>query len=402
VDSESPRGTYLAWGERGLVGTFLLDLCQLPLSIVTEFLRSTEFPGAPVFASQYLTSFKSILEPDFSNTGFGHPDAILIGTFDSDRILVIVEAKRTSLEQASQSCCNRGSEKFNSCLNGQLELNYCLTRALSKFKAEDTELVEPNWILSTPYNKERKGRLRSLKKGGVLRTIVDEIAGVKLKECYHLIVTNEPTNPFDVCESSMLPELFEQVLDEDGDWRCENRWSNLRSQFGWINYDRIEKFIRDHEGELATQSFFLPSYELNSRNMRDSSAEPPEPELSVPPEPGNDPPPRPPQPAGIGDYHLKLKDLWTGPSFSIVPGSVGYSAKFRGIPRLWVFPNRFEVMSEKRGNTSCAQITTILRKYFSNVQGSGRVYFTSHDFSWEKLVAFVDEVKKCFQSGACR
>jgi len=92
------------WGERGLVATFFADLYQKAkighMEIINDFLNTAEFPDLPAKSTEPPDEVHFIIEPDFANTGFGHPDAIFSVVYASNRIVVIVEAKRVNFEKA--------------------------------------------------------------------------------------------------------------------------------------------------------------------------------------------------------------------------------------------------------------------------------------------------------------
>jgi hypothetical protein len=162
------------WGERGLIGTFFADLYQLSdLGAINDFLRLAQFGEGAAKNNQPPEQFNSIIEPDFSE--FGHPDAILDVKYKDHRAVIIVEAKRTDFKSACKK--GRSDEGYNSTMKGQLELDYRLAMALSKFKKGDSELTEPEWVLATDYKGNLKGRPRSLQKSNVLKDVASLFSG---------------------------------------------------------------------------------------------------------------------------------------------------------------------------------------------------------------------------------
>ena len=155
----SEGSDFFMWDERGLIASFFADLHQMQLqspSSFSEFISVVELPGEIEALQHDVKKVDFIIEPDFANTGFGHPDAVISVEFTSEpRVVFIVEAKRGAYTKACSPKANRGTSGYNSSLNGQLELNYCLTLALSQFGSDDNELIEPEWILSSPYGVER-------------------------------------------------------------------------------------------------------------------------------------------------------------------------------------------------------------------------------------------------------
>lgn len=154
---------------------------------------------------------------------------------------------------------------YNSSLNGQFELDYALVLALHGFKESDLELVEPDWIMDTPYSLERReiGR-RRLKNQNVLRAVVDEICGLPLENYFFISMTNDRNNPYlSEGNNQVLPELFHPAFG------VNNCWKDMKRQFGWVNYSRLETVVRSllDESVGIGESLFLKSMELNRKNM---------------------------------------------------------------------------------------------------------------------------------------
>jgi hypothetical protein len=210
-----------------------------------------------------------IIEPDFANTGFGSPDAVIALEYLDSRAGIIVEAKRTELVSACAPRSQRGQKGFNSTLNGQLELDYCLAMALSEYHEGDTELVEPEWVLSSPYKNERKGELRRLKNPAVLKDVVSLIGGLPLDCYYFLVITNDEQNPFLRVsgDDDYLPELFRPDLSGH---TFTDFWSEYRRRFGWLNYAKMQEFI-NVQNRLTMGSLFLQSLSINQGNMKGQS-----------------------------------------------------------------------------------------------------------------------------------
>jgi hypothetical protein len=151
-------------------------------------------------------------------------------------------------------------------LNGQLELDFALALALEQFDRTDRVLVEPEWIMGTPYALERGvGVRRTLKNPNVLRDVVSRICGLPLENYFFVALTTDESNPFhDANCTSVLPELFHPKHGSD------NCWHSVKHQFGWVNFVALEKVIRGlFEREVpGTDSLFLESLEINQKNMR--------------------------------------------------------------------------------------------------------------------------------------
>lgn len=242
------------WGERGLIATFFGDLHQLAEpEAFNNFLQIVEFPEKPPISSLSPVAIHYIIEPDFAE--FGQPDAVIALEYHDSRAVIIIEAKRRDLVHACKPCSQRGQNGFNSTLNGQLELDYRLAMALSEYHTGSKELVEPKWVLRSPYKNERKGTLRRLKKRAVLEDVVSLIGGVPLDRDYFLVITNEEQNPFLRVSADLLLELFKPELSGS----FTNSWSEYRSRFGWLNYTKMKTFIDSVQNRLTTGSLFLQS-----------------------------------------------------------------------------------------------------------------------------------------------
>ena len=81
------------------------------------------------------------------------------------------------------------------------------------------------------------------------------------------------------------------------------------------------------------------------------------------------------------------------PDFTIIPGTVGCSAKHYNEPCLWFYRDRFCVPSKGKGNRLEDIILEILPKYFRNITGKATVRYNSSDFAWDKFKDFIEEVK---------
>lgn len=248
------KNNFLMWGERGLVTTFLFDLSSLKNpSNFLNFLENIELAdGKKInFKPQKI---KCIIEPDFGNKGFGHPDAlILFENTDQEKILIFFEAKLITYGQSSK---NREHENFNSSINGQLELNHRLTIALSRFSSGNRILEEPSWIEKTDYINERYTKLRILKNEKVIERMVKPMVDLKISSLnyYHIILTKDDTNP--LLTEKNLPQLF----DENN----IDRWSDLKTNFGWINFENLKQFAEKY----FEDGKFLDTLDLNSDPSR--------------------------------------------------------------------------------------------------------------------------------------
>jgi hypothetical protein len=229
-----------------------------------KFLEGIQIAN-PQFPST-VTKVIAFIEPDFANTGFGHPDAVLKLETNEDEVVVILEAKRGCYLNSCKPVSLRGIPRsgYNSSLNGQLELDFALALALNQFQENDCALTEPEWIVNTPYSTERHGGRRTLKNRNVLRAVVKEIYGLPLENYFFVTLTSDLVNPYFVERNTQfLPELFHTEYGK------QNCWHDLKHQFGWINYRALESIILSllDENVAISQSLFLESMELNRKNM---------------------------------------------------------------------------------------------------------------------------------------
>jgi len=252
---------FLMWGERGLVATLLLDLVELcDEESLKDFINQIELANQrPI--DFFPKSIECIVEPDFGNKAFGHPDGIIILKDEQKcKLVFLLEAKRTSYEKASKDSVSREKKGYNSSINGQLELNYRLTTALATFNKQSICLEEPDWILNTPYEQgksETKRKKRRLQNENVLNNVVLKIGGLDIKSYYHLVITNEKDNPF--MRNVNLPEIYSSTN------HSRNIWEEHKSNFGWINYDKINAFMENFK-----QSRYLESFNFNKDNLQNS------------------------------------------------------------------------------------------------------------------------------------
>lgn len=261
---------FLMWGERGLVATFFADLHLWDdPEAFDSFLAKVQI-DSPLFP-RVTKRVMCIVEPDFGNAGFGHPDAVLRVEAENTSSVIIVEAKRHPYVTACKPIHLRGINRsgFNSSLNGQLELDFALALALEQFTGTDHELIEPEWITRTPYALERgEGVRRTLKNRNVLRDVAAKICGLPLEHYFFVSLTTDPSNPFeDEKHTSILPELFHPKHG------LNNCWNQIKHQFGWVNYVALKEVIKGLFAGSAYEfdSLFLESLEINEKNMRHST-----------------------------------------------------------------------------------------------------------------------------------
>ncbi|MBZ5616520.1 MAG: hypothetical protein LAO23_21125 [Acidobacteriia bacterium] len=267
---ETRTDSFVMWGERGLVASLFLDLYGSGNHAAwASFLLACGFDAALPWLKSPICSTSTIVEPDFSNEGFGHPDAISKFGFEShDPIVLIVEAKRLPFDRCCVSPATRGGAGYNSSLNGQLELNHCLALALSEYANGDSILSEPAWVLHSPYAIERRGRLRSLKNRVVIDEVAKPFSGLPFRSYYHLLITTDESNPLDKPSNEPAwPELYHP------DYPFQNCWKDLRSQYGWISWDAVANLVRKLSADRKVEeSLFLTTFEPNRRNFKCVSA----------------------------------------------------------------------------------------------------------------------------------
>lgn len=276
------KDSVIIWGERGLVSTMFIDFFRASgrKGWVT-FLRALGFV-TPLGQDNKIESVSLVIEPDFSNEGFGHPDAIARFDLEGGQSAVaILEAKRLPYAKSSTAPSQRGGAGYNSSLNGQLELNHCLALALSAFSEDQRVLCEPEWILHSPYGSERRGRLRCVKNPVVVDELARPFSGLAFSSYYHLVITTDSSDPLDNPENQLFwPELYHP------DYPFQNCWKQLRTQYAWTSWDKIETVMKglDSAGELKEGSLFLPTIEKNRRNFKSGTGAKPEVEVPIEPE----------------------------------------------------------------------------------------------------------------------
>lgn len=253
------------WGERGLVAAMLIDLHHAAAAGGWElFLRSCYAGGETPFGEN-IRSVWSVIEPDFSNQGFGHPDAVFRVDLESGSArAVILEAKRLPYGKSCAPPATRGGAGYNSTLNGQLELNHCLALALSGFEESQQELREPEWILHSPYGSDRKGKLRRLQNPVVVEEVVKPLSGIPFRDIRHLVITTDISDPFDdPANEPLWPELYHP------EFPFQNCWKQLRGQYGWASWAQIEDFFRKLVADaILLESLFLTALDKNRRNFK--------------------------------------------------------------------------------------------------------------------------------------
>jgi hypothetical protein len=256
------------WGERGLVATLFMDLVEISISKKENslwekfFNEIIEIQEPLKLKKEEIEKVDVIIEPDFGNAGWGHPDVVISMKVkgQNDRKIFFIEAKRDKFEKECKNKEKRGENGFNSSLNGQIELRYCFTRALIEWNNPEQQIEDPDWILETEYDKDRNSKKRLLKKGPVLDEVIKEYHLKTIFENYYYIaLTQDTTNPLNNLSNDIQPELFDTIGHD-----CWN--ALIQKQIGWFNFGKIEKLIDDFE--YTERSLFSVSYKLNKSNMK--------------------------------------------------------------------------------------------------------------------------------------
>jgi hypothetical protein len=84
---------FFMWGERGLVATFFADLHLWDDAEAFDAFLAIVQIDSPLFPRR-ASKMTCIIEPDFGNAGFGHPDAVLRVETEDNSSVIIIEAKR--------------------------------------------------------------------------------------------------------------------------------------------------------------------------------------------------------------------------------------------------------------------------------------------------------------------
>ncbi len=243
------ENTLFLWGERGLVTSMMLDLHARPLESGWQPFIAECVPGVLLANIGSLCSVQAVVEPDFGNMGFGHPDGIIKLLFTSGaRRVLLVEAKRGTYQASCKRAADRGQTSgFNSSMNGQFELNHCLALALSAFHEGHAELCEPKWILESRYAAERNrplrgknaGKLRYVKNHAVIKHLAGEFCALPIDGYFHLAITTDRMNPFEESSNEPFwPELYTDTCPS------QNCWTERKRQFLWTSWFQDRELFR--------------------------------------------------------------------------------------------------------------------------------------------------------------
>ena len=250
IPQTPPGPAVYLWGERGLITAFFLDVSAVPsLERWEGFLDLIKFQrdGAA------LTDVWCVVEPDFGRKGFGQPDVVARLTFQSGTVAVLLmEAKLKTYRQSSWPSGRRAWKKFNSTLNGQIELNHRLALALERHRGgEGVQLIEPGWIVGTDYVTPN-GQPRSLKDAAAVR-LAAELAGRSADEFHHVIITTDDSHPAGELAEDYRPLI---IVGQDGS-TAALPWDSFKPRLLHCNWKGL--------ASLATgwpNSLFLKNYGL--------------------------------------------------------------------------------------------------------------------------------------------
>lgn len=245
---------FYMWGERGLVATLFQDICASGAES-DRWLPFLERIGYSV-GGRRLTDAWCVVEPDFGNKGFGHPDAVFQLTFNNeDRVVFFLEAKLRTFQKASWPEIRRYEKQFNSTINGQIELNHRLALALRDFEPQvSTSLVEPDWILGTPYSTAIPGVPRRVKKRIVLEQLASRLAGLAIDGYVHIAITTDSQSPLQSVSEGRRPRMFSDVRND--------AWENYKDRICWGNWRTMYELAKNWPGSsfCKTYEFFEKSF----------------------------------------------------------------------------------------------------------------------------------------------
>jgi hypothetical protein len=247
-----PRPEVYLWGERGLVASFFLDVSAAPSFQRWEaFLELIGFqmPGR-------VTEAWSVVEPDFGNKGFGHPDCVARLGFESGAVAVLlIEAKLTTYRKASWPASKRLRKQFNSKLNGQIELNHRLALALQRYADGQDELREPGWVVESDYVTPN-GHPRVLKDESVRRLVAARLAGRAADEYHHVTITTDEVAP--ALEAERQPLIV--VQGEAGSIPLP--WDRFAPRLHHCSWEKMRQLAAGWGTSL-----FIPNYQFFAHRL---------------------------------------------------------------------------------------------------------------------------------------
>jgi len=240
-----------SWGERGLVASYFHDAQAQPdLDGWNTFLEAIAFP----LNGQSLENVWGVIEPDFGNKAFGHPDFVAMLYFKSEpkRCALLLEAKLCNFLEACKF--DRDRKGFNSSINGQLELNHRLALALERFGENDAQLAEPEWVLEIPeYTTPKPDKPRRLKSNRVLERLAKKLNEMAASQYHHVIITSDEYDP-----RTNIPEQVRPIIRQS-EKSCG--WDSFIKRLHWTNWDTLYRKSENWEKKSFRANYEFLQYE---------------------------------------------------------------------------------------------------------------------------------------------
>ena len=247
ISQQFPYGTFECYSERGVLSYLVYRFLPHPNNI-KRFLNELNFiNGYNPFINNELNNIVLFSELDLGKRfGFGCPDGAIFLQKENKNFMLFFEGKFN--EKYETSC--GGNRKYNSTIQGQLELRW---RAVSLYKKYQIQSVEGEYLkeieeyrkfygkIDPFYSQERTSQssdpLHGIRhlclKEGVKRLFTEYIDKCDLNNIYFLTISKEERNPFVTLPPSLLPRCY------------PNTWEEVKSQFCWIAAKKIEEYQED-------------------------------------------------------------------------------------------------------------------------------------------------------------
>ena len=86
--------------------------------------------------------------------------------------------------------------------------------------------------------------------------------------------------------------------------------------------------------------------------------------------------------------------------FDVIKGSKGWSARYGPEPLLWLFPNRFLIAPQGKGNAHAREVRELRDRHFPELAGtkSSAIHFDSEHFTLDRFRAFVTDVQEMMRA----
>lgn len=229
------------YGERGSVNALVFEL--VVRNAGTHLLRSIRWVSdrQPVWIEDVI-AVDIVVE--MSMAEFGSPDLILsVATVKHGTQVIFIDAKASTYMLSTMPNGLGMLPGFNSSINGQLALRYRCSHALSQFKEDDNDLVEPTWLHQTyALPVERSGLLdpsrfpRHLQNGIVLNLVRRHNLSALPLENYHFVALTNDDHPFwQTIPYGMDADYLPQFLGQNS----QEYWQLLQSQVGWLGWSPL-------------------------------------------------------------------------------------------------------------------------------------------------------------------